>query len=154
MIFFDNSYIDTSFIARWRRQRRKLINLFHLKLPNILSEEYMVGCEVRRRLSLEKIKLSIRSFLKQFKPKQDLSAWQNMMMIKSSSSFDDQINDKGGIVDNMGNVHTTAHSYKNYLKENNLVIKDWTEGSLKKPEFKRCDDQDIRNGMASLNNKL
>jgi len=51
---------------------------------------------------------------------------------KSLSSFDYQIQDKGGIVDCNGKVHTTATSYKNFLKDNDLVIKDWSDGSNKK----------------------
>lgn len=57
---------------------------------------------------------------------------------KSLSSFDYQIRDKGGIVDCNGNIHTTAQSYKNFLKDNDLVIKDWSDGS-NKPKHQLCD---------------
>jgi hypothetical protein len=53
---------------------------------------------------------------------------------KSLSSFDYHIQEKGGIVDCNGNVHTTARSYKNFLKDNDLVIKDWSDGSNKQKQ--------------------
>lgn len=48
------------------------------------------------------------------------------------SAMDIEIDKKGAIIDNMGNFHTTPQSYKDYLKKNDLVIKDWTPGTLKK----------------------
>lgn len=51
---------------------------------------------------------------------------------RSLSSFDYHIQEKGAIVDQEGNLHTTAKSYKDYLKANDLVIKDWSEGSNRK----------------------
>ena len=47
-------------------------------------------------------------------------------------AIDSHIDKYGAVVDNMGGQHTTAQSYKNYLKDNGLVIKDWTPGTLKK----------------------
>lgn len=61
---------------------------------------------------------------------------------RSLSSFDYQIQDKGGIVDCHGNVHTTAQSYKNFLKDNDLVIKDWSDGS-NKPKQQLSDRAEI-----------
>lgn len=61
---------------------------------------------------------------------------------RSLSSFDYQIQDKGGIVDCNGNVHTTAQSYKNFLKDNGLVIKDWSDGS-NKPKQQLSDRAEI-----------
>jgi hypothetical protein len=67
------------------------------------------------------------------------SGWYN---IKSLSSFDYEIDKKGGIVDCNGNVHTTAQSYKNFLKDNDLVIKDWSDGSNKR-QMQLSDRADI-----------
>ena len=67
---------------------------------------------------------------------------EQILLFILSNSFDEQIRNLGGIVDNMGNVHTTAHSYKSYLKENGLVIRDWTEGT-NKPKAQKCDVSDI-----------
>lgn len=53
------------------------------------------------------------------------------LVFSSLSSFDKQINEKGAIVAQDGSIHTTARSYKNYLKDNDLVIKDWKDGSNK-----------------------
>lgn len=64
------------------------------------------------------------------------------MVTRSLSSFDNQINEKGGIVDCNGNVHTTAQSYKNFLKDNGLVIKDWSDGS-NKPKQQLSDRAEI-----------
>lgn len=61
---------------------------------------------------------------------------------KSLSSFDYEIQEKGGIVDCNGNVHTTAQSYKNFLKDNDLVIKDWSDGS-NKPKQQLSDRAEI-----------
>lgn len=61
---------------------------------------------------------------------------------KSLSSFDYQIQEKGGIVDCNGKVHTTAQSYKNFLKDNGLVIKDWSDGS-NKPKQQLSDRAEI-----------
>lgn len=64
------------------------------------------------------------------------------MVTRSLSSFDNQINEKGGIVDCNGNVHTTAQSYKNFLKDNGLVIKDWSDG-YNKPKQQLSDRAEI-----------
>ena len=65
------------------------------------------------------------------------------------SSFDSQIQDKGGIVDCNGNVHTTAQSYKNFLKDNDLVIKDWSDGSSKR-EMQLSDRSEIAKQLNKL----
>ena len=39
----------------------------------------------------------------------------NSLVFKVSSSFDEEINLKGGIRDCNGDIHTTAQSYKNFL---------------------------------------
>jgi hypothetical protein len=67
--------------------------------------------------------------------------WQGLST-KSLSSFDYQINEKGGIVDCNGGIHTTAQSYKNFLKDNDLVIKDWSDGS-NKPKQQLSDRAEI-----------
>jgi len=51
---------------------------------------------------------------------------------KSLSAMDEHIRDKGAIVDQEGGIHSTASSYKDYLKRNDLVIKDWADGSNRK----------------------
>ena len=68
---------------------------------------------------------------------------------KSLSSFDYQIKDKGGIVDCNGKIHTTARSYKNFLKDNDLVIKDWSDGSNKK-EMQLSDRAEIAKQLNKL----
>jgi len=67
--------------------------------------------------------------LKKQSIKNNGSGWYST---KSLSSFDYEIDRKGGIVDCNGNVHTTAQSYKSFLKDNDLVIKDWSDGSNKR----------------------
>jgi hypothetical protein len=62
----------------------------------------------------------------------------------AKSAMDVEIEKKGAIIDNMGNKHTTAQSYKNYLKDNNLVIRDWSLGSnAGSRQFKGCQLSDI-----------
>lgn len=53
-------------------------------------------------------------------------------VFKSISVMDEQIRDKGAIVDSHGGLHSTPASYKEYLKKNDLVINDWSAGSNKK----------------------
>jgi len=115
---------------------------------DIFYESYMLNrCEIRKRFTLARLVEAIKYFLRRLRRAKDYSSWSNMMTIKSTTSFDDEISKKGAIIDNMGNAHTTAHSYKNYLKENNLVIRDWTEGTNKSSDrqFKGCDINDIPN---------
>jgi len=71
----------------------------------------------------------LKKILALFKKKSSLK--YNDYSFSALSSFDIHIKDKGAIVDNQGNIHTTARSYRNYLKENDLVIKDWSDGSNK-----------------------
>jgi hypothetical protein len=69
------------------------------------------------------------------KKKINKAKYNNARFYGVKSAMDIHIDEKGGIVDNMGNTHKTAQSYKNYLKDNNLVIADWEQGSLKKQEI-------------------
>jgi len=75
--------------------------------------------------------------------KKDSITGFSSLAFKTSSSFDDEISLKGGIVDCNGGIHTTSQSYKNFLKENGLVIRDWSEGSLKKPTMHTVSKVDV-----------
>jgi adenylate kinase family enzyme len=67
------------------------------------------------------------------------------------SAMDIEIEKKGAIIDNMGNPHTTAQSYKNYLKNSGLVIRDWTEGTNNQRDYKHCENSDVLTAMKHLN---
>lgn len=143
MILLDNCY----FILRFE-PRAKLLN----KLPVFLSHECPIdysGC--RKRFTLDKIKYFFQGIKKKFEKKIEFKegAWSGIN-IKASSSFDDEIARKGAIIDNMGNAHTTAHSYKQYLKDNGLVIRDWAPGSNSDArKLKGCTDEDVYNAARS-----
>lgn len=120
-----------------------------MSLPEIFYESYMHDrCGIRKRFTLTKVKAEIKYFFQQVFSKEvkfKEGAWSGIN-IKARSSFDDEIARKGAIIDNMGNAHTTAHSYKNYLKDNGLVIRDWSEGSNSASRrFKGCELSDIPN---------
>lgn len=114
-------------------KRRYFFTYKNIPLPSLFVIE---GFQCFRFKTREELKHDIRFFYKKLVAKlkkqsitKNGSGWYNT---KSLSCFDYQIQDKGGIVDCNGNVHTTAQSYKNFLKDNDLVIKDWSDGSNKR----------------------
>lgn len=118
-------------------------------VKELFYESYMHNrCGIRKRFTLEKIKSEIKYFFNHLFSKEiELieGAWSGIN-IKATSSFDDEIARKGAIIDNMGNPHTTAYGYKNYLKDNGLVIRDWKEGTNSgSRQFKGCETSDIPN---------
>jgi len=121
-----------------------------MRFRDLFYQDYAANrCETRERFTFQPLISEIKYFFRKRKKLRDCRSSllsSNSLVFKSISSFDEQIRDKGAIVDNMGNKHTTAQSYKNYLKENNLVIRDWSPGSnAGSRQFKGCDINDIPN---------
>jgi len=114
-------------------KRRYFFTYKNILIPSLFVVK---GFQCFRFKTKEELKHDLTFFCKKLVAKlkrqtitQNSSGWYNT---KSLSAFDYQIQDKGGIVDCDGNIHTTAQSYKNYLKDNDLVIKDWSDGSNKR----------------------
>jgi len=114
-------------------KRRYLFTYKNILIPSLFVVE---GFQCIRFKARKELKHDLTFFFKKLVAKlkrqtitKNSSGWYNT---KSLSAFDYQIQDKGGIVDCDGNIHTTAQSYKNYLKDNDLVIKDWSDGSNKR----------------------
>lgn len=140
--FFDYSYVDTSFLTRMERQKDQIIKgLSRLKcrLPSFLITKTYTSYRLKSKNELlQNISFYYKILLAFFE--KDIKNKSIGMIIKSS--FDNQIQEKGGIVDCNGGIHTTAQSYKNYLKDNDLVIKDWSDGS-NKPKQQLSDRAEI-----------
>lgn len=148
IVFFDTSYVNQSISARWSRQIDQLRSLFNLYLPDFLAEQYSANrSEIKKRFTLKNIGFVLPKMRR--KPiEYKEGAWFGIN-IKATSSFDDEIARKGAIIDNMGNAHTTAHSYKNYLKANGLVIRDWTEGTNKR-QVQKASNEDVLKAMRDI----
>lgn len=125
-------------------KRKYFFTYYHFPIPSLFVVE---GVRMSRFKTKKEILHDIQFFYKKiftiFKKRNNRYLDFRGITTKSLSSFDYEIQKKGGIVDNMGNVHTTAQSYKNYLKENNLVIKDWSDGSNTKPKQQLSNRADI-----------
>lgn len=148
MIFFNNSYKDLSFSARAHRQKRQLEKLIYSDLPRlipaILIEEYMTTSGIKKRYTVDKILSQARYFWQRYFGSRIIcEGFSDVNLYVGKNAFDRHIDEFGGIQDTMGNVHKTGSAYKEYLKQNNLVIRDWTPGTLKKSEFKKCENSDI-----------
>ncbi len=131
LIFFDNSYFDLSLKARFHRQKWQTIYLKRNFVKFIKDQIISIS------LLISKIKQ------KKEKVDPDFFDRRYIKYINIKSAMDVEIEKKGGILANDGSIHTTANSYKNYLKNNGLIIKDWTSGSLSKPSIKSVDKKVI-----------
>lgn len=114
----------------------------NIPIPSFFVIHTFYGFRFKTKNEIKKDLKYILSKIKGIFKKKD-ERFQNKISVIIKSSFDSEIESKGGIVDNMGNVHTTARSYKNYLKDNGLVIRDWSDGSLKKPQMQLTDRGEI-----------
>jgi hypothetical protein len=135
MIFFDNSYMDYSLKTRIERQRREWKNCIIRTLQNKYFRRIFWRFHVSTMTSTGGYGFRRKTYLElkrdfTYKLPKPFDGFDGGSLLIITNSFDNQIADKGAIVDNQGNIHTTAQSYKNYLKENDLVIKDWSDGSL------------------------
>lgn len=128
--------MDTSFKTRRYRQAQQLKALKETLYKTIYNKSHLLIVRNYNGFRLKSFRELWNDFKYVIKNKLDISRANYInssisFSTRSLSSFDYHIQEKGGIVDNMGNVHTTAQSYKDYLKANDLVIKDWTDGSIK-----------------------
>lgn len=122
-------------------KRKYFFTYKYFPIPSIFIVEGFSYFRFKTRQELKKdLLFYFEKLLAILKKKNNLQC--NWYSTRSLSSFDYHIQEKGGIVDNMGNVHTTAKSYKNYLKENDLVIKDWSDSS-NKPKQQLSDRADV-----------
>jgi hypothetical protein len=158
-VFFDYTYVDTSLTTRLERQRKQIFSWLQKIIPNLplcLVIERYEGKEIKSFNRLKKdlinhykkllAKLKKQSIFKEIELKE---VFVNFSVL---SSFDNQIKDKGAIVDQEGGLHTTVASYKDYLRKNDLVIKDWKDGSLRKQEMQLCNRDDIARTLERLIN--
>jgi hypothetical protein len=119
----------------------------HLPIPSYLVIEGFGYVRFKTKEELKQdFKYYFKKLLYKFK-KPVISNKDFYYSTKSLSSFDYHIRDKGGIVDQEGNVHTTASSYKDYLKKNDLVIKDWSDNNSDRMQLSD------RNEVAKIVNK-
>lgn len=114
---------------------KKKYCFFFFPLPDFLFVE---GVGVFRFKTFQELKQDLKYYSKKTLDKiknrkyyRNDSYDKNNLILSALSSFDKHINEKGAIVAQDGSIHTTARSYKNYLKDNDLVIKDWKDGSNK-----------------------
>lgn len=124
-------------------KRKQYFTYYNILVPSFLVVE---GYQMYRLKTKKELKQDISYFFKKLfaKFKKKTIYKSNWINTRSLSSFDYHIQEKGGIVDQEGNVHTTSSSYKNYLKANDLVIKDWSDGSNKK-QMQLCDRSEVAN---------
>lgn len=118
--------------------RRKFSYTFcFFPVPSFLIVETFEGYRFKEKRELGKDLIYFKRKIKNLldKKKINKAKYIDAKFYGIKSAMDIHIDDKGGIVDNMGNTHKTAQSYKNYLKDNNLVIADWTQGSLQKEKI-------------------
>lgn len=131
--------------------RRKYFFLYkNIPIPSFFVVEGYQLCRFKTKKEL-KIDLSyfFKKLVAKLKKETNNFSSSSYYSTKSLSSFDYQIKDKGGIVDCNGKIHTTARSYKNFLKDNDLVIKDWSDGSNKK-EMQLSDRAEIAKQLNKL----
>lgn len=120
-------------------------------IPSFFVNEGFQSLSFKAKAELkEDIIFFYKKLLAYFKKKVNYTC--DFYSTKSLSAMDYHIQEKGGIVDNLGNVHTTAQSYKNYLKENDLVIKDWADGTNKKQSMQLTDRTHIAELLNKYNN--
>jgi len=114
-------------------KRRYFFTFKNIPLPQMLVVE---GFQTFRFKTKQELKHDLKFFYKKLvaklKKQVIINKGSGWYSAKSLSAFDYHIQERGGIVDCNGNIHTTARSYKSFLKDNDLVIKDWSDGSNKK----------------------
>lgn len=126
-------------------KRKYFFTYYNFPIPSFLIVVGYQCFRFKTKKELKKDCLFYYNKVLAFFKKESISSYEFSSfanVTKSLSSFDYQINEKGGIVDCNGNVHTTAQSYKNFLKDNDLVIKDWSDGS-NKPKQQLSDRAEI-----------
>jgi hypothetical protein len=121
-----------------------------IPIPSLFIVEGFQSIRFKNKEELKHdLKFFYKKLLAKLKKQTNNFSSSSYYSTKSLSSFDYQIRDKGGIVDCNGKVHTSAQSYKNFLKDNDLVIKDWSDGSNKR-EMQLSDRAEIAKKLNNL----